>query len=318
MPAHCWCDQQAARRCPSIAWRLFQNQSLVNLATPYSWLGWGAVLRWQDAGGSYHHSFPRIEIAKATFYFRTQPDSHLNGTRAMSGRSLSPASATLALSVLGACLTLFAVHAAAARDCRWFGTKPFCDGQCPKGWDYTGQRRSCTTGSQRYCCEPLGSTTTVDKVAPCHKQCAPLLTAVKPVVEAGRVYGNCRALCDHKGNITCPDGHQQSWRLPKCWTVPATVAGRAPRALVLQDPGTELQHGSAFAQCLRSHFGPAEYPQMPVLLAVFPAESCPGDKDKDGSEEREHFPAIRRVDPWNGVEYAYQDDQIDAPEKYAH
>ena len=101
----------------------------------------------------------------------------------------SPASATLALSVLGACLTLFAVHAAAARDCRWFGTKPFCDGQCPKGWDYTGQRRSCTTGSQRYCCEPLGSTTTVDKVAPCHKQCAPLLTAVKPVAEARRFMG---------------------------------------------------------------------------------------------------------------------------------
>lgn len=156
------------------------------------------------------------KIAKAAPHFRTQPGRLLNGTRAMSGRSLSPAFATLALSVLGACLTLFPMHGAAARDCRWFGTKPFCDGQCPKGWDYTGQRRSCTTGSQRYCCEPLGSTTTVDKVAPCHKQCAPLLKAVNPVAEARRVYGNCRALCDHKGNITCPDGHQQSWRRPKC------------------------------------------------------------------------------------------------------
>ena len=153
---------------------------------------------------------------KAAPHFRTQPSRLLNGTRAMSVRHFPLSSVMLALSVLGACLSLFSVHAIAQRDCRWFGTKPFCDGQCPAGWDYTGKRRSCTTGSQRYCCEPLGSTTTVDKVAPCHKQCAPLLKAVKPVAEARRVYGNCRALCDRKGKITCPDGHQQSWSIPKC------------------------------------------------------------------------------------------------------
>ena len=36
--------------------------------------------------------------------------------------------------------------------CSWFGTRPFCDGQCPAGTVYTGQRESCTTGSRRYCC----------------------------------------------------------------------------------------------------------------------------------------------------------------------
>ena len=36
--------------------------------------------------------------------------------------------------------------------CSWFGTRPFCDGQCPSGFAYTGRRESCTTGSRRYCC----------------------------------------------------------------------------------------------------------------------------------------------------------------------
>ena len=39
-----------------------------------------------------------------------------------------------------------------AQGCRWFGTRPFCNGQCPSGWTYTGKRESCTTGSRRYCC----------------------------------------------------------------------------------------------------------------------------------------------------------------------
>jgi len=216
MPAHCWCDQQAARRCPSIAWRRFQNQSLVNPCHTVLMIGLGRSASLTRPGRLIRSQRVANTKARKRLLISGRSQAGILMERAMSGRSLSPGSATLALSVIGACLTLFTVHAAAARECRWFGTKPFCDGQCPKGWDYTGQRRSCTTGSQRYCCEPLGSTTTVDKVAPCHKQCAPLLTAVKPVVEAGRVYGNCRALCDHKGNITCPDGHQQSWRLPKC------------------------------------------------------------------------------------------------------
>jgi hypothetical protein len=39
-----------------------------------------------------------------------------------------------------------------AEECRWFGTRPFCDGQCPSGWRYTGHREACTTGSRRLCC----------------------------------------------------------------------------------------------------------------------------------------------------------------------
>ena len=118
----------------------------------------------------------------------------------MSGRSLSPGSATLALSVIGACLTLFPVHAAAARECRWFGTKPFCDGQCPKGWDTPDSGGRARPGRNATAANP-GGTTTVEKVVPCHKQCAPLLGAVKPAPRRRRVYGNCRVLCDDKGNI---------------------------------------------------------------------------------------------------------------------
>jgi hypothetical protein len=66
------------------------------------------------------------------------------------------------------------------------------------------------------CCEPQGSTTHVDGVAPCHKQCSPLLGAVQPKAEAQRVYGKCRALCDHKGTVTCPDGSVKPWTDPKC------------------------------------------------------------------------------------------------------
>jgi hypothetical protein len=53
------------------------------------------------------------------------------------------------------------VNGAAAQEyCKWFGTKPFCNGQCPARWRYTGQRRSCTTGSQRYCCTGIPETKT--------------------------------------------------------------------------------------------------------------------------------------------------------------
>src|SRR5262245_20450261 len=43
-----------------------------------------------------------------------------------------------------------------ARECKWFGTPPFCRGNCPAGWEYTGKRVPCTTGSMRYCCKPCG------------------------------------------------------------------------------------------------------------------------------------------------------------------
>jgi hypothetical protein len=46
----------------------------------------------------------------------------------------------------------FAAPASAQDGCAWYGSRPFCDGQCPGGTVYTGQRESCVTGSRRYCC----------------------------------------------------------------------------------------------------------------------------------------------------------------------
>jgi hypothetical protein len=74
----------------------------------------------------------------------------------------------------------------------------------------------CATGFQMLCCEPLGSTSQGTSVAPCHSQCASLLGSVKPKAEGQRVYRNCRALCDRKGTVTCPDGSTRSWKTPKC------------------------------------------------------------------------------------------------------
>ena len=53
---------------------------------------------------------------------------------------------------------------------------------------------------------------TVDR---CHKQCAPLLK-LDSRSEASRTYRNCRALCDRKGTVTCPNGKVQSWKNPRC------------------------------------------------------------------------------------------------------
>lgn len=47
---------------------------------------------------------------------------------------------------------VLAVPAAAQDGCAWFGSRPFCDGQCPSGYVYTGRREACATGSRRYCC----------------------------------------------------------------------------------------------------------------------------------------------------------------------
>ena len=41
----------------------------------------------------------------------------------------------------------------AQQNCKWFGTKPFCSGSCPRGWRQKRTRR-CTTGRQVYCCNP--------------------------------------------------------------------------------------------------------------------------------------------------------------------
>ena len=45
----------------------------------------------------------------------------------------------------------------AIQECKWFGTKPFCNGNCPGGWNYTGKREGCTTGSRRYCCREVAA-----------------------------------------------------------------------------------------------------------------------------------------------------------------
>jgi hypothetical protein len=125
--------------------------------------------------------------------------------------------AKLVLAVLAGGLLLGSLPQAEARECVWSGTPLLCEPTCPKGWEYITKRTgACETGFQMLCCEPQGSTTHVDGVAPCHKQCAPLLGSVQPKSEAQRVYGNCRALCDHKGIITCPDGTMKPWNNPKC------------------------------------------------------------------------------------------------------
>jgi hypothetical protein len=135
------------------------------------------------------------------------------GKRAMS-RSFF---AKLVLTVLAGGLLLGSFPGAEARECKWSGTPPLCEPTCPTGWKYMSKRPGgCVTGFQMLCCEPQGSTTHVDGVAPCHKQCSPLLGAVQPKAEAQRVYGNCRALCDHKGTVTCPDGSVKPWTDPKC------------------------------------------------------------------------------------------------------
>ena len=59
----------------------------------------------------------------------------------------------LALSIL-ASMSAAGVSAPAwaQNGCAWFGTQPFCNGQCP-GWLVdTGQRDSCVTGSRHFCC----------------------------------------------------------------------------------------------------------------------------------------------------------------------
>jgi hypothetical protein len=67
--------------------------------------------------------------------------------RAIAARAL--AIAPLAAVVLVAVL---AAPAAAQQGCDWYGSRPFCKGECPAGYVYTGQREACVTGSRRFCC----------------------------------------------------------------------------------------------------------------------------------------------------------------------
>ena len=56
----------------------------------------------------------------------------------------------------------------------------------------------------------LAGSTTSDAsgfgVDPCYAQCRVLLTSVTPKREARRVFGNCMALCNHKGTLVCANG----------------------------------------------------------------------------------------------------------------
>ena len=70
-----------------------------------------------------------------------------------SGRLVAQAARVLALTIAAYMTALgFSPLTRAQEGCAWFGTRPFCDGQCPAGFVYTGQRESCTTGSRRFCC----------------------------------------------------------------------------------------------------------------------------------------------------------------------
>lgn len=137
----------------------------------------------------------------------------LESETAMSGSDF----AKVVLAVLAGGLLLGSLSQAEARECVWSGSPPLCVPECPSGWKYMQKRPGgCGTGFQILCCEPLGSTTQADSVSSCHTQCAPLLKSVQPKSEAQRVYGNCRALCDRKGTVKCPDGSVKPWTDPKC------------------------------------------------------------------------------------------------------
>jgi len=68
-------------------------------------------------------------------------------------RRVAKAAGVLVLSILAyvSAVTVSAPTWAQA-GCDWYGTRPFCNGQCPSGFVYTGQREACTTGSRRFCC----------------------------------------------------------------------------------------------------------------------------------------------------------------------
>jgi hypothetical protein len=68
----------------------------------------------------------------------------------------APRYSTLFALGLFAVLVAYPAEQASARVCQWFGSPPFCRGDCPRGWEYTGKRVPCTAGSMRYCCRPCG------------------------------------------------------------------------------------------------------------------------------------------------------------------
>ncbi len=69
----------------------------------------------------------------------------------------------IALALLAGALAMFPPGNAEAKrevtgECKWFGTAPLCDGECPKGWTLTkhsktGGGNPCLTGSYARCCD---------------------------------------------------------------------------------------------------------------------------------------------------------------------
>jgi hypothetical protein len=68
---------------------------------------------------------------------------------------------------------------AAARECFWDGSSPFCAGHCPSGYD-TVKTKACVTGHKVYCCERLGSTTSDGPGHPYVPATRPAATACPP------------------------------------------------------------------------------------------------------------------------------------------
>ncbi|KAI0452097.1 hypothetical protein F5B21DRAFT_506560 [Xylaria acuta] len=51
--------------------------------------------------------------------------------------------------------TIQTVEAAAADNCYWSGTAPFCAGHCPSPYtECTTAKKNCWTGHKSHCCNP--------------------------------------------------------------------------------------------------------------------------------------------------------------------
>ncbi|CAL8580146.1 hypothetical protein XPA_005879 [Xanthoria parietina] len=68
---------------------------------------------------------------------------------------------TFTIDVTGDQVNLQRQGAHATGTCKWFGTAPFCSGECPEGWGWciksgNGDGDSCLSGWKWYCCEGGG------------------------------------------------------------------------------------------------------------------------------------------------------------------
>lgn len=106
---------------------------------------------------------------------------------------------------------------AEARMCRFFGTSPFCEGSCPRGWERTGRTSACFTGRKVECCERMGSTTSDGPGSPYTDGRPNKTTSPKPNKPPPLPSRN-RAICD--GNCPYPAGSaKQEACIQKCLSV---------------------------------------------------------------------------------------------------